>query len=202
MTLDARRKRQAREHAAAIDQHRTGAALSLVAALLAAGQPQMLPQRVEQGGAHIERDTMLPLIDFEKEAHRIARQARVRVPSVRLRVRRTAKRRHNCGRSGDHEEVPSAVSLRPVRLAITLAHGRAPHSHVLKGIGGRTSALLNRSAGAQNVRHFALTSADPSAWQQDPTATRTDGPINHSGSKSCEKTPTSTIGLMTRGSLF
>src|SRR5262245_30735536 len=53
MTLDARRKRQAREHAAAIDQHRTGAALSLVAALLAAGQPQMLPQRVEQGGAHI-----------------------------------------------------------------------------------------------------------------------------------------------------
>ena len=37
-----------------VDDHRAGAALAVVAALLGAGQVQMLAQRVEQRGARVE----------------------------------------------------------------------------------------------------------------------------------------------------
>ena len=48
-------QRQAGQHAAAVDQHRAGAALALVAALLGAGQRQVLAQRIQQGDARVER---------------------------------------------------------------------------------------------------------------------------------------------------
>src|SRR4051794_32392984 len=72
MILDARRKSEARQHAPPVDQHRAGAALSLVATLLGAGQPQVLTQRIEQCRSHIECDAMLALVDLEHEAHGIA----------------------------------------------------------------------------------------------------------------------------------
>src|SRR6266545_4605802 len=130
MILDARRKSEARQHAPTVHQHRAGAALSLVATLLGAGQAQVLTQRVKQCCSHIERDAMLALVDLEHEAYGIAGGACAHTLRGRLRARRTPERRHSRGRCGDHEEVPSAVGMRPVGLAITLAHGRAPHSHV------------------------------------------------------------------------
>ena len=58
MVLNTGRKSEARQHAPTVDQHRAGAALSMVAALLGAGQPQVLAQCIEQSRARIERDTM------------------------------------------------------------------------------------------------------------------------------------------------
>ena len=49
------RKRQAGEHAPAVDQHRAGAALAVVAALLRAGEAEVLAQRIEQRRARVER---------------------------------------------------------------------------------------------------------------------------------------------------
>ena len=48
------RERQAGIDAPAIDDHGAGAALAVVAALLGAGEMQMLAQRIEQGGASVE----------------------------------------------------------------------------------------------------------------------------------------------------
>ena len=50
------RERQARIDAPAVDDHRAGAALAVIAALLGAGEMQVLAQRVEQGGARVERE--------------------------------------------------------------------------------------------------------------------------------------------------
>ncbi len=54
------RERQARIDAPAVDDHRAGAALAVVAALLGAGEMQMLAQRVEQRGARIEQPADAP----------------------------------------------------------------------------------------------------------------------------------------------
>ena len=43
------------------DQHGAGAALAVVAALLRAGETEMLAQRIEQGGAGIERQDRAPV---------------------------------------------------------------------------------------------------------------------------------------------
>ena len=48
------RERQAGVDPPAVDDHRAGAALAVVAALLGAGEMQMLAQRVEQRGARVE----------------------------------------------------------------------------------------------------------------------------------------------------
>src|SRR3954447_24329030 len=47
-TVDRRRQRQARQHAAAVDVNGTRAALTVVATLLRAGEMEVLPQSVEQ----------------------------------------------------------------------------------------------------------------------------------------------------------
>src|SRR3984893_4604807 len=68
-------KRQAAVDALSIDDHRTGAALSLVAALLRAGQAEMLAQCIEQRYARIEIESMAPSIDSQRHAlvvHRCA----------------------------------------------------------------------------------------------------------------------------------
>ena len=44
--------------AAAVDQHRAGTALAVVAALLRAGQPELLAQEVEQRRARVDRDVV------------------------------------------------------------------------------------------------------------------------------------------------
>ena len=55
------RKRETGVDAPTIDNHRAGAALTVVAAFLGAGQMQMLAQRVEQGG---------PCVEFERARRR------------------------------------------------------------------------------------------------------------------------------------
>src|SRR5215208_7386882 len=42
-------ERQARYHPASVDEHRAGAALAVIAALLGAGQVEAVPQGIEQG---------------------------------------------------------------------------------------------------------------------------------------------------------
>ena len=54
-SLRGQRQRQARQHAAALDQDGAGAALAVVAALLGAGKTDMLAQGVEHRGARIDR---------------------------------------------------------------------------------------------------------------------------------------------------
>ena len=49
------------------DDHRAGAALAVVAALLGAGQVQMLAQRIEQRRARIELKRMLVAIDGQRD---------------------------------------------------------------------------------------------------------------------------------------
>ena len=49
-------RRQAGHDAPAVEMHRAGAALAVVAALLGAGQRELLAQHVEQRGARIERE--------------------------------------------------------------------------------------------------------------------------------------------------
>ena len=65
--LDRDRQRQAAEHAAAVDEHRAGAALAVVSAFLGAGQPEMLAQRVEQRGAGIDCQPAPPAVDGNLE---------------------------------------------------------------------------------------------------------------------------------------
>ena len=52
--LDESRERQARFHAFAVHQHRAGAALPKAAALLRAGEVQVLAQSIEQRCACVE----------------------------------------------------------------------------------------------------------------------------------------------------
>src|SRR5713101_102312 len=59
-------ERQAAVDALSIDDHGAGAALSLVAALLGTGQPEMLAQRIEQRYARIEIESMAPSIDSQR----------------------------------------------------------------------------------------------------------------------------------------
>ena len=73
LALDARGERQARQHAAAVDQHRAGAALAMVAALLGAGQADVLAQRVEQRGPHVERQLMALAVDAHRDLEGVRR---------------------------------------------------------------------------------------------------------------------------------
>ena len=63
-------EREARFHALAVHQHRAGAALAEAAALLRAGQMQVLAQRIEQRGARIERQPMLGSVDAQHDIER------------------------------------------------------------------------------------------------------------------------------------
>jgi hypothetical protein len=67
LAFDARRQRQAGQHAAIVDQYRAGAALAVIAALLAAGQADVFAQRVEQRGAHIKRQLMALAVDPHRD---------------------------------------------------------------------------------------------------------------------------------------
>src|SRR5688572_13593335 len=65
---------EAREDAFAVDQNRTGTATALVAALLRAGQVQMIAECVEKAHAGIERDVVHGPVDAE--GHRYGRSRR------------------------------------------------------------------------------------------------------------------------------
>jgi hypothetical protein len=59
-------EREAAVDALSIDDHRAGAALPLVAALLGPCQPEMLTQRIEQSYAWIEIESAAPAIDSQR----------------------------------------------------------------------------------------------------------------------------------------
>jgi hypothetical protein len=62
-------ERQARHHTLAVDQHRAGAAGALVAALLRAGQAQVVTQGVQQGDAGVEPQRVGGAVDLEGDLH-------------------------------------------------------------------------------------------------------------------------------------
>ena len=72
--LHERREREARLHALAVHQHRAGAALAEAAALLRAGQVQVLAQGIEQRGARVERQPVLRPVDAEHDVERSGRR--------------------------------------------------------------------------------------------------------------------------------
>jgi hypothetical protein len=62
-------KGQATVDPAPLDDHRAGAALAMVAALLGAGEVQMLAQRIQQGGARVELQMHVAPIHLHVERH-------------------------------------------------------------------------------------------------------------------------------------
>ena len=56
---------QARVDRAAVDEHRAGAALAVIAALLGPGQRQILAQRVEQRHAQVDAQAPVPTVDAQ-----------------------------------------------------------------------------------------------------------------------------------------
>src|SRR4051812_39875546 len=61
-------ERQARYHPAPVDEHRAGAALAVIAALLGAGQVEPIPQGIEQGRPG--RDLEQPFAAVDDEPYR------------------------------------------------------------------------------------------------------------------------------------
>lgn len=61
-------ERQAGQHALAVDMNGAGAALTLVAALLGAGEAEMFTQRVEQRDARLDVERMALAVDVEMNA--------------------------------------------------------------------------------------------------------------------------------------
>ena len=59
------REREAGVDAAAVEQDRAGAALAVVAALLRAGQPEVLAQQVQQRGARVDGEAVLLAVDVQ-----------------------------------------------------------------------------------------------------------------------------------------
>src|SRR6267142_1922170 len=97
------RERQAALDALAVHEDGAGAALSLVAALLRAGQRDMLAQRIEQRGTRIEIEVIISSID--RESYLIVRH------SFRRRLPREwwSSERQACGPSRLEEASPGCV---------------------------------------------------------------------------------------------
>ena len=62
-------KAHAAEHAAAVDVHRAGATLAVVATLFGAGQIEVLAQGVQQSDPGLDGQLAIPAIDLERERH-------------------------------------------------------------------------------------------------------------------------------------
>jgi len=58
-------ERQARYDTASVDEHRAGAALAVIAALLGAGQIEAVPQRIEQGRPRRDLEQPFDAVDDE-----------------------------------------------------------------------------------------------------------------------------------------
>ena len=115
-----RRERQARHDALAVEQHRARAAGALIAALLRAGQPELVAQRVEQRDAGIELQPVRPPVDLEactisSAPHSRPATATGRAPARRRSRRRTAAaaRGSGCSRRGSSARAPRPRRARP-----------------------------------------------------------------------------------------
>src|ERR1017187_6615379 len=73
LTIGAGRQCQAGQHPAVVDQYSAGTALAVIAAFFTSGQAHMLAQRIQQRGADIKRETMLPSVDLQRDVDRVAR---------------------------------------------------------------------------------------------------------------------------------
>ena len=143
-------QRQAGQHAPAVDQHGAGAALAVVAALLGAGQAEVLAQRVEQRGADIERNAMLAAVDPQRKADRRAGVPRVLGANGLCRSD-ARNRRQGRRRRGRHKEISPAGFGRG-------AAGR-------RGA-GRVGHDLSRAVPIGTRRHGLPWPAQPSSDQQ------------------------------------
>jgi hypothetical protein len=101
--------------AAAIDDDRTRAALALVAALLGAGQLQVLAQQVEQGGAGVDLHLVTLAVDRQGDLARDRRGRRRRCAGAAGLHLGGRDRGHRGGRGGqraaDHEAAPGVIDF-------------------------------------------------------------------------------------------
>ena len=67
LALGGQRQRQAGDYATVVNQHGAGAALAVIATLLAAGHSKMLAQRVEHGRARIDAQMLVLAIDMQRD---------------------------------------------------------------------------------------------------------------------------------------
>ena len=78
-------QRQAGIDAPAVDQHRAGAALAVVAALLGAGQVEVVAQRVEQGRPRRDLELRLDAVDGQRDRNFVrGRDSRLTVRAAAL----------------------------------------------------------------------------------------------------------------------
>ena len=142
MALRARRQRQARQHALAIDVDRARPARAVVAPLLRARQFQVIAQRVEQRHPRFQRHGVLLSVDLQRHLPRAGRQARGNLGRGRRdRRRATDPRRRNHHRAnksrrlleesspvgGDEFAVAQNWILRAAIMLRRFSHGaRAP----------------------------------------------------------------------------
>src|SRR5439155_15898620 len=98
-----RGEREARFHALAVHKNRAGTALAQAAAFLRACEVQVLAQRVEQGGARIERKAVLGSVHAQYNADRSG----CRAGALRGGVRRAPRQEWRCGQSaaGSRREI-------------------------------------------------------------------------------------------------
>ena len=94
------------KHALAVDMDGAGAALAVVAALLRAGQVQVLAQRVQQRRAGVEQQPVIASVDVQRHGHR---------PRYRLWWRLLRRRGAQCDRYGGetHRPAEQAPAARP-----------------------------------------------------------------------------------------
>ncbi|MGY3412255.1 hypothetical protein ACVWZV_008368 [Bradyrhizobium sp. GM5.1] len=105
LPLGRERERQARHHAPVVDQYRAGTTLAVVAALFAAGELEMLPQRVEHRRAGVDAQALVLAVDPQRD---IDRKRRI-LGGRHARILRGRTRRHGdqraAGNAG-HEGAP------------------------------------------------------------------------------------------------
>jgi hypothetical protein len=117
---------QAGVNAHAVHQHRAGAAMAVVAALLGAGEMQVLAQSVEQRDARVEFDPSRLPVHREGDCHRVR--------LLRARGLGRAPGRRACGgRAG------SRSGVRPVPASVACVWNA--HWVVSGAVGGRATAL-------------------------------------------------------------
>ena len=135
---------EAREHRPAVDQHRAGAALAELAAVLGAGEPALLAQDLEQGVVGGEGDHAVLAVDAQRHGgdaversasaverrrrHRVARSAALRAAAAWRRWRRAAGRRRSMRGAGAAARRPAGRRSR-----------RRSRSHCARRRAGTTS---------------------------------------------------------------
>ena len=88
--------------------HRAGAALAVIAALLGAGEVQVVAQRVEQRGARVELESVLFAVDSKRDLRDYRRCSTGRL----RRVRAEGQRAGRGGRRGELQQFAAGSARR------------------------------------------------------------------------------------------